>query len=845
MMPGEVNKLKLENKLGFDRIRSMIGARCATEYGRDRAFNEAVSVDPTQIGKRLELTDEMRLIIMFESSFPGDGFVDMLPFLVPLQVESSYIDLLSLGKLRNALDTLKKIVSFFNNCKPQQYPNLKELASSIIVYPEVNRRIDTILDKFGEVRDNASPELSKIRSSIREKSGVVSRRIQSILKKSQTDGVVDEDASVSIRDGRILIPVPAANKKKLHGFIYDESASGKTVFIEPVEIAELNNQIRELNFAEQREILRILVEFTEFLRPYLAELIESARLIGEIDFIRAKSLTASSMMAGKPVISKDSELKLQKARHPLLENALKKEGKEIVPLNISLDKKRHILLISGPNAGGKSVCLKSVGLLQYMFQWGTLIPASESSELTVFDDIFIDIGDDQSLDNDLSTYSSHLANMREMLLYANERTLVLIDEFGSGTEPAAGGAIAEEILSELDRRGCYGIITTHYTNLKFYANNSSGVVNGAMLFDVQNIQPLFKLEIGLPGNSFAFEIARKMGLPESIVKGAEERAGSDYVNIERNLRKIAKNKRSIDERLAKIKSTDKTLENITEKYEKELGNIQALRKSIIDEAHKEAKDILAETNRRIEATIKEIRETQAEKERTKELRKDLDQFVGKMESPSDSDTDKMITQKMEQLIERKKRRQKRSEEREKATAKKKGISQMASQVTKEEDSRIVKGDKVKIKGSELIGEVTDISYNNNSVTISMGQIINKTSIDKLEKISSSKYKSDLNKKSNTVVNRYDSFGLNERRLNFKPQIDIRGERLSEALEIVSQFIDDAVMIGMEEIKILHGKGNGILREEIRRYLKNAHGVKSFHDEDIRSGGSGITVIKLD
>lgn len=835
---------KLENKLGFDRVRSMVQARCATEYGRERALGEVVSVDEGEICKRLDLTDEMRLIIMFESSFPADGFVDILPFLVPLQIDSSYIDLLSIRKLRDALDTLKKIATFFKNCKPEQYPKLKDLASAIVVYPEVNRRIDTILDKFGEVRDNASPELMKIRSSIREKSGVVSRRIQSILKKAQADGIADEDASVSVRDGRVLIPVSAANKKKLNGFIYDESASGRTAFIEPVEIAELNNQIRELHFAEQREILRILVEFTDFLRPYLPELIESGRLMGEIDFIRAKALVASSMVAGKPIISRDQELKLQKARHPLLEAALKKEGKEIVPLNISLDKKGRIVLISGPNAGGKSVCLKTVGLLQYMFQWGSLIPASESSEFAIFNDIFIDIGDNQSLDNDLSTYSSHLANMREMLLHADNRTLVLIDEFGSGTEPAAGGAIAEEILSELERRGSYGVITTHYTNLKFYANNSSGVVNGAMLFDVQNIQPLFKLEIGLPGNSFAFEIARKMGLPESIVKGAEERAGSDYVNIERNLRKIAKNKRSIDERLAKIKSTDKTLESITERYEKELGNIQALRKSIIDEAHKEAKELLAETNKKIESTIKEIRESQAERERTKELRKDLDQFAGEMESPSDKDTDKMIAQKMEQLIERKKRRQKRSEEREKVAAKKRGGSQMAPQPAKEEDNKIVKGDKVKIAGSELIGEVTDISYKNNSVTISVGQIINRTTIDKLEKISSGRYKSEVAKKS-APVSRYDSFGLSERRLNFKPQIDIRGERLTEALDIVNQYIDDAIMIGMEEVKILHGKGNGILREEIRKYLKTIPGIKSFSDEDIRQGGTGITVVKFD
>ena len=501
---------RLEQKLGFDRIRRIISDRCSTAYAAERTATETFSTDPADIRRRLVLTDEMRLIMMFEDSFPSGGFIDCIDFLKPLERSSSAIDLISLRKLRTMLDTLRKVTSFFNGIKEGIYPNLKRMAAPIMGFPEVQRRIDGILDRYGEVKDTASDELYSIRKALREKEGAISRRMSAILKKAQEEGIVDSDAGVSVRDGKMLIPVSAANKKRIPGFIYDESASGKTAFIEPAEVVELDNQIKELQFSEQREIVRILFEFTEFLRAYIPELLEAARYLGEIDFIMAKAQRALDFIAGMPIISDNGEMNLRKARHPLLERALKKEKKEIVPLTASLDSNKHILLISGPNAGGKSVCLKTVGLLQYMFQWGMLIPTSETSELPIFERIMVDIGDDQSLENDLSTYSSFLVNMNEMLQKADNRTLVLIDEFGSGTEPAAGGAIAEAILSELDKRGTYGVITTHYTNLKLYASSGEcGVINGAMMFDVKNIAPLFKLEIGLPGNSFAFELARK------------------------------------------------------------------------------------------------------------------------------------------------------------------------------------------------------------------------------------------------------------------------------------------------------------------------------------------------
>ena len=835
---------KIEPKIGFDKIREMISAKCGTEYGRHRVEEESFSTNRREIELRLNLTDEMRLIQIFESSFPDSGFIDCIPFLVPLQAGYSHIDIVSLAKLRDTLETLRKILNFFKNTGEGEYPHLKKMSEPIFTFPEVSRRIDTILDRFGEIRDNASDALFEIRRSIREKEGTISRRIQAILRRAQEDGVVDEEASVSLRDGRMLIPVAVGNKKKIPGFVYDESASGKTAFVEPMEIVELNNQVRELHFAQQREILRILTEFTDFLRPYLPDLIASAEYMGELDFISAKALVASRFAAGKPVISTTGEIRLQRARHPLLEENLKKEGKQIVPLDLQLNPDKRILLISGPNAGGKSVCLKTVGLLQYMLQWGMLISTSESSELRIFNDIFIDIGDNQSIENDLSTYSSHLLNMKNILDEAGDKSLVLIDEFGSGTEPAAGGAIAEEILSELERRGCYGVITTHYTNLKFYAGNSTGVINGAMLFDVQKIEPLFKLEIGLPGNSFAFELARKMGLPESIVHGAEERAGSDFVTIERNLRKIARNKKQLEERLARIKSTDKTLENITEKYEKELGDIKSVRKGIIDEAKREAQEILAQANKKIEATIKEIKESQAEKEKTKVARKSLTLFQEELSSDAKTKTDEDIDRKMAQIIERKKRQQERKEQREK----KRGSEevQQAQQVIKEVEKEktpveLAAGVKVKVKGSDLVGEIVKVSGKN--VSVAIGEIITKMAINKVEPISGKQYKDHFKPAERKSV--YSGSSISERRLNFNPNIDIRGKRLDEAIEIVTRFIDDAIMVDMGQVSILHGKGNGVLREEIRKYLKITPGVKSFRDEHIERGGTGITIVELD
>ena len=839
----------LEQKLGFDRIREMISDRCATEYAAERARTETFVNDEKEIRRRLLLTDEMRLILMFEESFPASGYIDCIGFLSPLGKSSSTIDLLSLRKLKTMLETLRKVIAFFSGIKDEVYPNLKRMTVPIMNFPEVQRRIDNIIDRFGEIRDTASDELFNIRKSMKEKEGAISRRINSILKRAQEEGIADSDASISVRDGKMLIPVSAANKKKIPGFIYDESASGKTAFIEPAEIVELDNQIKELKFAEGREILRILMAFTDFLRPYIPDLLNAARYLGELDFLISKAQVALDFIAGMPVISTENEMHLRKARHPLLEKALRKDGKQIVPLTASLTPQKHILLISGPNAGGKSVCLKTVGLLQYMFQWGMLIPTSETSEMMVFDRIMVDIGDDQSIDNDLSTYSSFLANMKDMVLHADSRTLVLIDEFGSGTEPAAGGAIAEAILSDLDRKGVYGVITTHYTNLKMYASNGdSGVVNGAMMFDVKNIAPLFQLETGLPGNSFAFELARKMGLPENIVKDAEIRAGEEFVGIERNLRKIARNRRALDEKLAKIKNTDRTLESITERYQKELQEIQKTRKEILDQARKEAQEIISGANRQVENTIRTIKESQADREITREARKELQDFVSVLAQKKEQEQkekDSYIEKKIRQIDARRERERQRKAQRadEKARQKMQEEAEEMKRIEALRNAPLSVGEKVRVKANGMVGEVAKVSQK--SITVNIGNISSKMTPDKVERISSNEYKSAVRDTPKTVSSVRIDTSISDRKLNFSPELDVRGERVNDAIEKVMRYVDDAIMLNIQSVRIIHGKGTGALREEIQKFLRATPGVASVADEHIQFGGSGVTVVKFD
>ena len=839
---------RLEQKIGFDRIRQIISDKCSTLYAAERVATETFSTKEGQIRKRLLLTDEMRLIMMFEDGFPSGGFIDCIDFLKPLESTSSAIDLVSLRKLRTMLETLRKVTGFFEGIKDGVYPNLKRMSAHVMNFPDIQRKIDGILDRYGDVKDTASDALYEIRKSLREKEGAISRRMSAILKRAQEEGIVDGDAGVSVRDGKMLIPVSAANKKKIAGFIYDESATGKTAYIEPAEVVELDNQIKELKFSEQREIVRILLEFTDFLRPYIPDLLDGARYLGEIDFIMAKAQVALEFIAGMPVISDNGELNLRKARHPLLERALRKEKKEIVPLTAALTPAKHILLISGPNAGGKSVCLKTVGLLQYMFQWGMLIPTSEASELPVFDRIMVSIGDDQSIDNDLSTYSSFLADMKTMLAQADSKTLVLIDEFGSGTEPAAGGAIAEAILSEFDKRGVYGVITTHYTNLKLYASADTGVVNGAMMFDVKNIAPMFKLEMGLPGNSFAFELARKMGMPESVIKDAEARAGEEFVGIERNLRKIARNRKALDEKLERIKHTDKALESITDKYQKELQQIKQTKKEIIDQAKKEAEEIIRSANRQVENTIRTIKESQAEKETTQEARKELSGFMSLLAAKKEQEQkekDDYIERKIQQIDARRERQKQRKAQKADDRAEQQAREALAEQQRIEafRSAPLQVGEKVRVKDNGMVGEVAKVSAK--AVVVVIGHISSKMPLDKVERITSNEFKSAIKEAPRTSSAVKIDSSISERKLNFKTEIDIRGVRLNDALEQVTRYTDDAIMLGISSVRIIHGKGTGVLRDEIQKLLRTMPGVASAKDEHIQFGGSGVTVVTFE
>ncbi|MBQ2197257.1 MAG: Smr/MutS family protein [Bacteroidales bacterium] len=748
--------------------------------------------------------------------------------------------MLSLGKLRTMVETVRRLTNFFLATKDGVYPNLKRFSAPVKNYPEVQRRIDLILDKYGDVKDTASDALLQIRRSLKSKEGSISKKANAILKQAQLDGIADADTGLAVRDGKLLIPVNSTAKKKLPGLVYDTSSTGKTAFVEPAEIVELENEIFALRAEEAMEIQRILAAFSDFVRPYVPDLIVSAEYIGEIDFLVAKAQVSLDFKAGMPIISESGEMNLRKARHPLLEKALAREKRSIVPITVRLTPAKHILLISGPNAGGKSVCLKTTGLLQYMFQWGMLVPTSETSELPVFDRIMVSIGDDQSIENDLSTYSSFLEDMKSMLKDADGKTLILIDEFGSGTEPAAGGAIAEAILSEMDKRGVYGVITTHYTNLKLYASGSdTGVINGAMQFDASRIQPLFQLDIGLPGNSFAFELARKMGLPENIVKDAETRVGEEFVGMERNLRKIVRSRRALDEKLQKIRNTDKTLDSITDRYQKELEGIKKTRKEILDEAKKQAEEIVLGANKTVENTIRTIKESQADKEKTSDARKNLQDFVSALQAKKENEQknhDDYIDRKLKQLSDRKARQEARRGKKPSAE----GDDGLVQEVFRGGPLKV--GEKVRVKDNGMVGEVVRVS--NKAVTVAIGNITSKMALDKVERISSNEYKAAQKK---TVQPRpmRDDPGLQERRLRFSPELDVRGERVSDALDIVIHYIDDAMMLSVGSVRIIHGKGTGALRDELQKYLRTIPGIKSVQDEHIQFGGSGVTIVTFE
>jgi len=816
-----------EQKTGFDKVRRLISDKCLSPLGQERVAEMEFSADYTTVIERLEQTDEFVRILHGEVEFPASFFFDVRYSLKRIRPEGTWLDEKELFDLKRSLQTINDIVRFFRTEEDEEiaYPALTALAGDILVFPQLIGKIDSILDKFGKVKDNASPTLAQIRKEISSTMSGISRSLQSILRNAQSEGVVDKDVTPTMRDGRLMIPVAPAFKRKIKGIVHDESASGKTVFIEPEVVVEANNRVRELEGDERREIMKILTEFTNIVRPMVPDILQSYEFMADIDFIRAKALFAEQVKGIKPVVENVQQVDWARAVHPLLYLSLQKQNKQVIPLDITLDEKKRILIISGPNAGGKSVCLKTVGLLQYMMQCGLLIPLHESSRTGIFSSIFIDIGDEQSIENDLSTYSSHLTNMKYFVRNCNEKTIILIDEFGSGTEPQIGGAIAEALLDRFNRNRSFGVITTHYQNLKHFAEDTEGIVNGAMLYDRHLMQPLFKLSIGNPGSSFAVEIARKIGLPEDVIADASAKVGSDYIDMDKYLQDIVRDKRYWESKRQKIRQQEKKLEDITSRYEKDLEEVNRQRKEIMREAKAEAQRILAEANARIENTVREIKEAQAEKEQTKLARKALEEFKASVESAGEED-DK-IARKMAKLQERKERK------------KQKQNTPAAKQTFNRDVIEV--GDNVRLKGQVSAGTVMELQ--GKQAVVAFGMIKSTVKLEQLEKVSKGQIKKEIQK--STFVSSDTTDHMHEKKLNFKQEIDVRGMRGDEALQTVTYFIDDAIQVGASRVRILHGTGTGILRQLIRDYLHSVPGVRHYHDEHVQLGGAGITVVELD
>lgn len=809
----------VETKIGFDKIRLLLVNNCLSPLGTKKVDAITVSTNHEWILEQLNLTNEFVKILVNEEDFPIDSYFDIHESLSKIATEGTFIEVQELFKLRCSLHTIGKIVTFFNQKEECDFFYLKNLSREIDTFPAIVKSIDHILDKFGEIKDNASPELQNIRRNIEEEKSSISRAIQKILHHAKSEGYVDQDVNPTVRDGRLVIPVPPAHKRKIRGIVHDESATGKTVFIEPDVAVEINNRIRELLADEKREIIKILTLITNEIRPYSYQLTEAFDFLGTIDFIRAKALLAVETNSTLPSIQELPIIDWSVAIHPILYLNHLKIGKEVVPLDIKLCNEKRILIISGPNAGGKSVCLKTVGLLQFMMQAGLLVPMHSSSRMGIFHAILIDIGDEQSIENDLSTYSSHLTNMKYFVRNCDNRSLLLIDEFGSGTEPNIGGAIAESLLNHFNQKKAFGVITTHYTNIKNFAEKNEGIINGAMLYDRHLMQPLFRLEIGNPGSSFAIEIARKIGLPESVIAEATEKAGKDLVDMDKYLQDIVRDKRYWEAKRQNIRQKEKRLEEITEKYEQELTLLAKEKKEAMKEAKRESKRLLEQANSAIENTIRKIKEAQAEKIQTKEVRKEFEQFKENFDSEEMDDT--AFNKRIERLRKLKKGKEKTSGQ--------------------EEKESIKIGSTVRVKGQGGYGQVIEIKKDN--VVIALGQFKLPAKLNQLEIVSNNKIKKENRNKNSYIVSSTIE-DIRERNLNFKREIDVRGMRGDEALQAVTYFIDDAIIVNVEQVRILHGTGTGILRELIRKYLKTIPAVSSFADEHVQFGGAGITVVKF-
>ncbi len=832
-----------EHKTGFDEIRQMLADRCICPLGVQLVEQMQFQTEFQAVEKALDQTMEFVRILTEGKSFPDQNYHDLREALSRIKVVGTWMDETELLGLWRSLETISGIVDFLGKEENQGlYPNLSELAESVAVFPTITQGISHILTKFGKLKDNASPDLYRIRMDLANTSFSISRILNGILKQAQIDGYVDKDAAPTMRDGRLVLPVAPGLKRKIRGIVHDESASGKTVFIEPEEVVEANNRIRELEADERREVTRILIAFTDSIRPEIPSILESYAFMAQIDFIRSKARLTLDFDGCKPIMERKTVVDWVQAIHPLLKLSLAKHDKSVVPLDIDLDAKNSILLISGPNAGGKSVCLKTVGLLQYMLQCGIPVPMRPNSHAGIFKSIFIDIGDEQSIDDDLSTYSSHLLNMKNMMKNADNRSLILIDEFGSGTEPNIGGAIAEAVLSRFNRNRVFGIITTHYQNLKHYADDHEGIRNGAMLYDRHLMQPLYILQIGNPGSSFAVEIARKIGLPEDVIEDATQIVGRDYVNADKYLQDIVRDKRYWENKRQNVHQLEKQLDQQIEQHRQELESLQKERKSIIREAKEKADQLIQDSNAMIENTIRTIREAQADKELTRLARQELTEFKDTLDDrQANSENELKIQRKMERIRQSQERRDQRKRDKLKErTQQPTPTPSEPLNIPVSPSKRTFKvGDTVRLGGQTQVGEV--IAVNKNDVSVAFGQI---TTVVKANRLEAAQPVKVQDVRTATYVSKQTHDDIYNRKLAFKPDIDVRGMRGDEAIQTVMHFIDDATLIGMSRVRILHGTGNGILRNLIRQYLHTVPAVKDYHDEHIQFGGHGITVVDL-
>ena len=849
-----------EQKIGFNEIRTLLRERCLSTLGKEQVEKMAFCDNAETINEWLLQVREFRHLTEEVEDFPLQYFYDVRESIVRIRVENTHLEEDELFDLRRSLDTIASIVKVLNHSdedeahteendgwrreKNYTYPALHRLAKDVVTFPQLVQRIDQILDKFGKIRDNATPELLQIRRELARTESSISRTLYSILRSAQSEGVVEKDVTPTLRDGRLVIPVVPTLKRKIKGIVHDESATGKTVFIEPTEVVEANNRVRELEGEERKEIIRILTNFTNKVRPYGKKILESYRFLALIDLIQAKAKLATTFKAIEPEVEDHPHIDWIRAIHPLLQQSLERKQEKVVPLDITLTQDKRILIISGPNAGGKSVCLKTVGLLQYMLQCGLSIPVSERSKTGVFENIMIDIGDEQSLENDLSTYSSHLLNMKNMMKAANGSTIILIDEFGTGTEPNIGGAIAEAVLDRFCKQGAYGVITTHYQNLKHFADDHEGVVNGAMLYDRHEMKALFQLAIGRPGSSFAIEIARKIGLPEEVIKEASDIVGSEYIQSDKYLQDIVRDKRYWENKRQSIHQREKDMEKTISKYESDIEDIEKSRKQILAKAKLQAEELLKESNKKIENAIREIRESQAEKEETKRIRQELETFKQEVREIDTKENDDKIARKIAQIQQRKERHAKRKAEKAQNQEKAAAALRNAQNKTQADNRELKAGDTVRIKGLTTVGKIESIT--GDTATAVFGGMRTKMRLNRLEHATPSAEKDKTEERKESLasygISRETRKTIDEHKTNFHQDLDVRGMRGDEALNAVQHFIDDAILVGMPRVRILHGKGNGILRQLIRQYLSSVPNVVHYADEHVQFGGAGITVV---